>query len=264
MPGRRNSFSTRTFSALGLFAIAFASLCGCGGVSLVGNLNPEILTDCPNAATGKTAATDAILLEWGGGVTRIYPGDDLAGLDLSVFLVADGTTLADEADAFKSAVLEQVNEILCDMPTDGVFLSNSKAGLPARVSTVYYSHIGSPLGGSQIGQGEYDPCNERHDNHAIVFGDAILNLGDFRPFDEWVTLFANVTAHEIGHMLGYGHVERPVYAASQRPAFVELMMATHTVQELTSPQRHLADESNCPADRARSRIVGEVLTCGHE
>jgi hypothetical protein len=45
------------------------------------------------------------------------------------------------------------------------------------------------------------------------------------------------------------------------------MMATHTVQELTQPQRHMSEESNCPGDHAhaaRSRTAVQVLTCGHE
>ena len=250
--------------------MALLILWGCGAVP---NANTQLLSeipadDCPGAATDKTTAADAVLLEWSGGTTRIYPGDQFAGLDLGAFLVTDGDTLADETEDFKAAVRDEVSRILCEMPTDGIYLTNSKSGLPGKVTTVYFTQIGSPLGGSQIGQGEYDPCNQNHDNDAIIFGDEILALGDARPFDEWVLVFANVTAHEIGHMLGYGHVPRVIYPASQRPAYVELMMATHTVDEMIQAQRLISDTTNCPDDHDTSALTHRdrisTLTCSHE
>jgi len=256
------------FSRLGCHAVALI-FCGCGTWAGTTLKRAEIPADqCPGAATNKATAADAIFLDWSGGVSRIYPGQPLAGLDLSQFLVTDGTTLLDEADDFKAAVRDEVSRILCDMPTDGVYLTNSKAGLPRQVTTVYLSHFAPPVGGAQIGQGEYDPCNVEHDNQAIIFGSEILALGDDRPFDEWVMVFANVTAHEIGHMLGYGHVPRVFYSAPQHPEFVELMMATHTVEEMKQSQRLLSDESNCPdagdasAPMRRDRVT--TLTCSHQ
>jgi hypothetical protein len=243
--------------------------CGCGAIGNTTYKRNDIPADiCPGAATEKTTAADAILLDWSGGVSRIYPGEQLAGLDLSLFLVTDGTTLLDEADDFKTAVRDEVSRILCDMPTDGVYLTNSKSGLPRQVTTVYLSQFAPPLGGAQIGQGEYDPCNLEHDNQAIIFGDEILALGDERSFDEWVLVLANVTAHEIGHTLGYGHVPRVMVPAAQQPEFVELMMATHTVDEMKRAQRLLSDESNCPdagdapAPSRRDRTT--TLTCSHQ
>lgn len=243
-------------------------LTGCGGVP---NTSTDLLSeiaadDCPGAVADKATAADAVLLEWSGGTTRIYPGDQLAGLDLGAYFVTDGGTLAEEADDFKAAVRDEVSRILCDMPTDGIFLTNTKSGLPGKVTTVYFSQMSSPMGGAQIGQGEYDPCNVDHDNDAIIFGDEILALGDARPFEEWVRVFANVTAHEIGHMLGYGHVPRVIYPASQRPAFVELMMATHTVDEMTQAQRLTSDTTNCPDDHDASALRDRITTlhCSHE
>jgi hypothetical protein len=250
--------------------MALLILWGCGAVpnTATKSLSDITADDCPGAATDKTTAADAVLLEWSGGTTRIYPGDQLAGLDLGAFLVTDGSTLADEADDFKAAVRDEVSRILCEMPTDGIHLTNSKSGLPGKITTVYFSQMGSPLGGAQIGQGEYDPCNLDHDNDAIIFGDEILALGDARPFDEWVLVFANVTAHEIGHTLGYGHVPRVIYPASQRPAYVELMMATHTVDEMIQAQRLISDTTNCPDNHDASALTHRdrvtTLHCSHE
>jgi hypothetical protein len=69
-------------------------------------------------------------------------------------------------------------------------------------------------------------------------------------------------------MLGYGHVARVIYPAAQRPEYVELMMATHTVEEMIQAQRLISDTTNCPDDANapatthRDRIT--TLTCSHE
>jgi hypothetical protein len=246
--------------AAAVFALAAA---GCGNTVSPQMVNALIPADCPDATGAKVAATDVVLLDWSGGVTKIYPNDDLPGLDLTAFETSDGGTLADNDDSFKEDVRAEVTRILCDMPTDGIHITNAKTGLPRDVSRVCFAQIASPLGGSQIGQGEYDPCNELHDNDAIIFGDELLKLGGSYSFDEWVQMFANVTAHEIGHTLGYPHVSRIIYPPSQRPAYVELMLATHTVDEMLDSQRYLSDVNNCPADQAVAKTIDvPVYTCG--
>jgi len=258
-----NQFKKTVSVAAGAATILVLATVGCGNNYSPQVLNAMIPADCPNATGAKVAAADVVLLDWSGGMTKIYPSDDLPGLDLSAFETTDGGTLADNADAFKEAVRTEATRILCDMPTDGIHLTNAKTGLPQDHSRVVLAEIVSPLGGSQIGQGEYDPCNELHDNDAIIFGSEILKLGGPYSFDQWVQMFANVTAHEIGHTLGYPHVPRIIYPASQRPAFVELMLATHTVDEMISPQRYLSDVNNCPNTPAVAKTLDvPVFTCG--
>ena len=79
-----------------------------------------------------------------------------------------------------------------------------------------------------------------------------------------MTIFANVTAHEIGHTLGFPHVARSDVPDSPHALFVELMLAGHTVDEMLRPQRFLADETSCPDDasRSRRRIDPPSITCG--
>ena len=255
-----DTFTLRARVLIRATAITCLGLAGCGAVPGTNAVLGLVADECPGASLEKTTATDAILLEWDGGTSRIYPGEALPRLDLRAFLVSDGATLAEEAEDFKAAVRDEVSRILCEMPIEGIHLTNTKAGLPREITTVYFAQMQSPLGGVQIGQGEYDPCNENHDDHAIIFGDQILTLGDARSFDEWVLMFANVTAHEIGHMLGYGHVPRVIYPASQRPDLVELMMASHTSEEMVQPQRLLADTSNCPDGHDPTASHGRAVT----
>ena len=262
---RQREFRNRgTLQALVAVAGLGAALSsGCGTSVGPQAVNAVITADCPDATGAKITAADVVLLEWSGGVTKIYPGDVLPEIDFAAFETSDGGTLAGSAEAFKEAVRTEVTRILCEMPTDGIHVTNSKSVLPRDHTRVVFAKIASPLGGSQIGQGEYDPCNELHDNDAIIFGEEMLKLGGPYSFDEWVQMFANVTAHEIGHMLGYPHVPRVLYPASQRPAYIELMLATHTVDEMLNSQRYQSDIDNCPADSGVAKAIEvAVYSCG--
>lgn len=236
---------------------------GCGSGVDQPSVNTLIPADCSDATGAKIVAADVVYLDWSGGRTRIYPDNDMPGLNLALFETPDGGSLADRADEFKNAVRDEVSKILCDMPTDGIHLTSARVGLPKDHTRVCFAQVESPIGGGQIGEGEYDPCNQFNDNDAIIFGEALVNLGGPFAFEEWVSIFSNVTAHEIGHMLGYPHVPRVIYSPSQRPAFVELMMATHTVDEMIAAQRYLSDVENCPSAVAKSNDLA-VYSCGHE
>ncbi len=217
------------------------------------------VADCDGAAT----ATDLIILEWSGGTSKIYPEDEFPGLDFASFETADGGTLADAPEAFKDAVRREVIHILCDLPSLSVAVLNEEERLDAEATTIYVVHAPSQAGGGQIGEGEYDPCNLRHDNSALVYGVELRELSGPYSFDDWVQVFANVAAHEIGHTLGFGHVPRTEHRESEHALFVELMLAGHTVDEMIRPQRFLSDETNCPDNVTRSRRMDvDSLTCG--
>jgi hypothetical protein len=212
---------------------------------------------------GGTPATDLVILDWSGGTSNIYPEDEFPGLDLSAFETVEGGTLADEADAFVEAVRREVVHVLCDLPSVRLAVRNEDDRIRADVTTVYLVQIPSQAGGDQIGEGEYDPCNVQHDNSALIFGDELLKLPGPYSFDDWVLIFANVTAHEIAHTLGFNHVPRSEQPESEHVLYVELMLAGHTADEMIRPQRFLSDETNCPNDTARSRrLDAGSLTCG--
>jgi len=240
------------------------------GVLLAGGCGNTIGDTLANKALfvsecdGESLATDLVILDWSGGASKLYPRDDFPGLDFALFATTDGGTLTDDADAFQDAVRGEVVHIFCGIPSVSIAVQNEKGRIGADVTRVYLVQAPSQAGGGQIGEGEYDPCNLQHDNSALVFGEELLKLPGPYSFDEWVTIFANVTAHEIGHTLGFPHVARSDVPDSQHALFVELMLAGHTVDEMLRPQRFLADENSCPDDAARSRrrIDPPSITCG--
>lgn len=203
-----------------------------------------------------------VILDWSGGTSRIYPDDEFPGLDFASFETADGGTLADASEAFKDAVRREVLHILCDLPSLSIAVQNEKDRLEIKATTIYVVHAPSQAGGGQIGEGEFDPCNLQHDNSALIFGEELLDFPGPYSFDDWVQIFANVAAHEIGHTLGFGHVPRSEPTESKHALYVELMLAGHTIDEMTRPQRFLSDETNCPDSAARSRRTDiGTLTC---
>lgn len=254
-----NVYSTRcTYVSAAVLCCALVP-CGCG--NNLGNTDskPLFVSDCAGAAT----ATDLVILNWSGGTSKIYPDDEFPGLDFASFDTADGGTLADAPEDFKDAVRREVVHILCELPAISVAVQNEKERLDADATTIYVVHAPSQAGGGQIGEGEFDPCNLQHDNSALVFGDELRDLPGPYSFDDWVLIFANVAAHEIGHTLGFNHVPRSEPSESEHAIYVELMLAGHTVDEMTRPQRFLSDETNCPDDTARSRrIHPPVFICG--
>jgi len=127
-------------------------------------------------------------------------------------------------------------------------------------TTVHFTQELSPDGGMVIGEGDYDPCNRQHDNAAVIFGEQIRRLAAESTFDDWVRAFANVTAHEIAHTLGFAHVDRQTQWPVERALFVELMLDGHTIDELQREQTFVVEQDYCPDDWYRFRRPDEYIT----
>jgi hypothetical protein len=252
--------------AIYLFGVSLSVICGCG--SQVGEalfLSAAYPVSCEDDDRAGQLATDRVVIDWSGGASDLSDGAFVEGLDFAAFELSGGGTLAEVSDEFISAVRDEVGTILCSLPAAAVNVSNGESTQQGNVTSVLVAQTSSPNAPGQIGEGDYDPCNVVRANEAIIFGDEVLALAGPFSVDEWVRMFANVIAHEVGHTLGYGHIDR---AESQgRDLHVELMLAIHTVPEMIRSQRYLADDSNCPVEEdssAGKRVLSRGYTCSLE
>jgi len=246
---------------IGLPLTAATGVGGCGTTMRDAASVEQILfvSGCEHGMTGRP---DVVVLDWNGGTSAIYPHDPFDGIDLALFETPDGATLAADAESFKEQVRLEVARIFCEWPELDVLVYNSEDAPAPADTLVYITRALQPGGGADIGEAEYDPCNRQNDNVAVIFGERIRRLGAGYTFEEWVHVFANVCAHEIGHTLGYGHISREEMADADETSAIELMLSHHTMAEMRTAQRFVADQTYCPDDLYRNR-GGVETVLGH-
>jgi len=174
-----------------------------------------------------------VVLDWSFGDSVLCP-TATKPLNLGLFNVTGGGTLADRKAEFKEAVRTKIEAILYDAV--GVRVKNAPSNAKAE-TTVRLSQELSPTKKNEIGLAHYDPKNKYHDDEAIIFGEQILRLGDDRPFEDWVMIFSNVCSHETLHTFGYKHVSRD--ECPPDGLSIELMLDGHTIDEMRREQRVL-------------------------
>lgn len=245
MMGWKQHHRSKAGIGSGLGIVAAAALLANATVGCGSNIGgPLVYVDC--GGTEKVLADEVVVLDWDGGVSAIYPDDPFDGLDFSAFEMTEGGTLADRVEEFKELVRSRVSRIYCDHPDHQVSVSQRvDNGSREGKTVVYFGQFLAPNDGGQVGEAEYDPCNRYAADEAIIFGERYLRLGGPFSFDEWVTMFANTAAHEIGHTLGYAHIDRANRPDPAQTIYVELMLDRHTVSELQRQQRIVVDQSTC-------------------
>ncbi len=241
----------------GVSEIGYPSTQGAGAAILRTSLSPDNSNDA------------VVVLNWDGGKNDIYTDLTLSPIDLSLFKTDTGETLLAREASFKADVLREVESILSDVPEMNIRVVSGPSDEKTIETTVHLSQEVSPTGRVEIGRADYDPCNRYYDDEAIIFGEQIHKLGDGYSYEEWVTLFANVTAHEVCHTLGYGHVARADYPPTERALYVELMLDQFTMSDMRRPQKLLVTQSVCPANSDSGGTIANGVntapcSCGHD
>jgi hypothetical protein len=217
---------------------------GCGA-DLSEAMGEVLRARAADGDTQSSATTRTVILDWTGGSSRIYPGVSFPEFDFREFPTPDGRSLADDGKAFQELVRARVETVLLATPGLAIEVRNGEAENEENASVVHLTQAPPPRGGSDVGEGEYDLCDREPDNRALVFAANVRTLGDECPPEEWALIVANVCAHEIGHMLGFGHVTRSADTAAPRDLYVEIMLDGHTPEEMRREQRFLAPPDPC-------------------
>ena len=187
-----------------------------------------------------------VVIDWDAGASVMRDGDWMTPVDLGAFHLPDGWTLADEPN-FQVLVEGRIQTIFDDLEPADIRVVTADANEYPEATVVLMTFEADPDDPQRVGQAYYDPCDTEPADEAIVWGLAMLELGDGHRLDEWVNLFANVAAHEVAHTLGFAHPEA-IDHLGFRPHPSALMLGSHTLSALLQEQSFQIPQQTCPGD----------------
>ena len=238
-----------------LLAVLAGAVGGCGVGARAPSaadrpLTPGLSGDVePDPAESEDIATKRVLLDWTGGSPDITDRR-IGPADFSLMTDANGDPLEVDREAFQEAVRGRVEEILSAIePVDFLVVTGESDGRPD-TTTVYFTDELGPAGAAQAGQARLDQCDLSQGGDIVVWGGSLRSLGDGFDFEEWVHLFANVAAHEVGHTVGFFHPDAYLDDLSDYERTVEVMLSVRTLSALRGPQGFVIPQETCPASVA--------------
>lgn len=186
-----------------------------------------------------------VVLDWTGGYTALT-SEWLGETDLSLFRLPTGETLADYADAFQESVRDRVEQVLHALEPAAfeVLTGESEAYVGDTVVHLTSESIGD--GTLRVGQTKLDRCDLTDDDAIVVWAGTMVVMGDVHEFDEWVNAFANITAHEVGHTVGFFHPDTVLTDLTDFERRTEIMLAVHTLSALLGRQEFIIPQETCP------------------
>lgn len=218
------------------------ALSGCGVSVGVGDQEE----DSGTTEAAQLPGERQVVIDWNAGASVMRGGDLLTPVDLGAFHLPDGSTLANEPN-FQALVEGRIQTIFDDLEPADIRVVTAEAEEYPEATVILMTFEADPDDPQRVGQAYYDPCDTELADEAIVWGLAMLELGDGHRLDEWVNLFANVAAHEVAHTLGFAHPEA-TGDLGFRPHPTALMLASHTLNALLQEESFQIPQQTCPGD----------------
>ncbi len=188
---------------------------------------------------------DVFILDFTGGTSPLWMLGKYTfpGIDFSKFITKPNGTLADVPD-FPIMVRDQIEVILlaADLGINIEIIVREQMSYRNNVHYTMVSNLADTDDKTTLASAHYDICNTKHYNNSLLYCKSFSDKGPF-TIEEWINYFANLTAHEMAHNLGFGHVDEADVPDS---IYGELMTPTLSDIDGIKEQRILVEQDICP------------------